>query len=140
MNEKSENIDRFFKKKLENYEETPGSVVLDNLAEKLGHKKERRLLIFVSRIAAGITLVIALGLAYHYLNKDTSEVLTESTEQPGEQAKEELVTSSGKLTELEDRKKIKSQKLLILKSPENLFRQNNQQKQTITNPGIYYQG
>ncbi len=101
MNEKSENIDRFFKNKLENYEEIPGSIVWDRISEKLGHKKERRLVFFIGRVAAGITLIIALGLAYHYLNKDRSEVLTETTEQPGDQIKEEIVTSPGLLAESE---------------------------------------
>ncbi|UCH14620.1 MAG: hypothetical protein JSV22_01330 [Bacteroidales bacterium] len=101
MSEKRENIDRFFKNKLENYEEIPGPVVWDKISEKLGHKKERRLVFFIGRVAAGITLVIALGLAYHYLNKDTSGELTETTEQSGDQVKEEAVSSPGRLAESE---------------------------------------
>lgn len=103
MNEKGENIDRFFKQKLENYEEIPVSAVWDKISEKLGHNKKRKLVFYMSRIAAGITLVVALGLTYHFLNKDTSGVLADSTEHPGEQAKEKAVTSPGKLAELETR-------------------------------------
>ena len=45
MNVKSENIDGFFKKRLENHEDNPGSVVWDNISEKLGHKKKRTLVL-----------------------------------------------------------------------------------------------
>jgi hypothetical protein len=101
MNAKSENIDRFFKKKLENYEDNPAPVVWDNISEKLGHKKKRTLVLFMSRVAAGITLIIAIGLGYYFLNKDSSEIITESSEQDEKKVKEKAVTSPGKLAELE---------------------------------------
>jgi hypothetical protein len=101
MNAKGENIDRFFKKKLENYEDTPGSVVWDNISEKLGHKKQRTLVLFMSRVAAGIALIVALGLGYYFLNKDSSEILTESSEQAGDQTDEKILESPGRLAESE---------------------------------------
>jgi len=96
MNAKSENIDRFFKKKLENYEDNPRSVVWANISEKLGHKKKRTLVFFMSRVAAGITLIVALSLGYYFLKRDTSEILTESSEQADEQVKEKALASPGK--------------------------------------------
>ncbi len=89
MNAKSENIDRFFKKKLENYEDNPGSVVWAKISEKLGHKKQRTLVFFMSRVAAGIALIVALGLGYYFLNKDSSEILTRSDKQTEERADEQ---------------------------------------------------
>jgi hypothetical protein len=101
MNAKSDNIDRFFKKKLENYKDNPAPVVWDNISEKLGHKKKRTLVLFMSRVAAGITLIIALGLGYYFLTKDSSEMLSQSSEQDEKQVKEKAITSPGKLAELE---------------------------------------
>ncbi len=95
MNAKGENIDRLFKNKLENYEDNPAEVVWDKISEKLGHKKKRTLVIFMSRVAAGITLVVGLGLGYYFLNKDSSEKLAETTQQ----AEEKTVTSPDKPAE-----------------------------------------
>ncbi len=97
MNAKGENIDRFFRDKLENYEDNPAEVVWDKISEKLGHKKKRTLVIFMSRVAAGITLVVGLGLGYYFLNKDSSEKLAETTQQ----AEEKTVTSPDKPAESE---------------------------------------
>ncbi len=97
MNAKSENIDRFFRDKLENYEDNPAEVVWDKISEKLGHKKKRTLVIFMSRVAAGIALVVALGLGYYFLNRDSSEKLAETTQH----AEEKAVTSPDKTAEPE---------------------------------------
>jgi hypothetical protein len=97
MNVKSKNIDRVFKNKLGNYEDIPGTMVWEKISEKLGHKKKRTLVIFMSRVAAGIALIVALGLGYYFLNKDSSEKLAESAEQ----ATEKTITSPDKLAEPE---------------------------------------
>ncbi len=121
MNAKSENIDRFFKKRLENYEDNPGTVVWDNISEKLGRKKKRTLVLFMSRVAAGITLIVALGLGYYFLNKDSSEILTESTEQADEQVKEKAITSPGKKEPLLVKKYETTAESKIITAPEKTY-------------------
>jgi hypothetical protein len=91
MKEKIEHIDSYFKEKLENFEDTPGPEVWNNIADKLGHNKKRKLLIFMSRVAAGILLAVSIGLGYYFLNKDSSRVLTESVEKTVAPEKEKTV-------------------------------------------------
>jgi len=98
MKEKDEHIDIYFKDGLEYFEDTPGPDVWNNIADKLGHKKKRKLVPFISRIAAGILVVVSLGLGYYFLNKKSPEILTESVEKTVAPEKEEAATSSSDIT------------------------------------------
>ncbi len=70
MMENSENIDRYFKEKLENYKESPPQDTWDKIASHLGHSRKHRLVVFISRIAAGITILVSLSVLYHYTQKE----------------------------------------------------------------------
>lgn len=70
MMESSKNIDRYFKEKLENFKENPPQDTWDKIAIRLGHSRKRRMVIFISRIAAGITILFSLSVLYHYIQKD----------------------------------------------------------------------
>ena len=80
MMEGSENIDRYFKEKLENYKENPPQNTWDKIANRLGHSRKRRMVIFISRIAAGITILISLSILFHYIQKDKNVELAHQSD------------------------------------------------------------
>ena len=98
MKEKDEHIDRYFKERLEFFEDTPGPEVWNIIEDRLGPGKKRKLVIFMSRVAAGILLAVSLGLGYYLLTKNAPDIFTESVEKTGEQEKEKAVTSSADIT------------------------------------------
>jgi len=81
MKEMNEHIDGYFKHRLDYFEDTPPPAVWDNIAEKLGHTRKRKLVLFMSRIAAGIIVVVSIGIGYYFLAKDSSHKLAESAEE-----------------------------------------------------------
>jgi hypothetical protein len=81
MKEMNEHIDGYFKERLEHFENTPPHTVWDNIADKLGHTRKRKLVLFMSRIAAGIIVVVSIGIGYYFLTKDSSSKLAKSAEE-----------------------------------------------------------
>ena len=68
MGSAAENFDTWFREKLENYEEAPKAVAWENIAEKLGHRRKKRVFVFMLRIAAGMLFMLTLGLGYYYFS------------------------------------------------------------------------
>ncbi len=66
MGSAAENFDAYFKNRLEYFEEPPGDKAWENIAERLGHKRKRRMIAFLIRIAAGMMLIISLSVGYYY--------------------------------------------------------------------------
>ncbi len=66
MGSAAENFDAFFKNRLERFEEPPGDQAWENIAERLGHKRRRRMVAFFIRIAAGMALIISLSVGYYF--------------------------------------------------------------------------
>ncbi len=85
MGSAAENFDAWFKERLETYEETPRAAAWDNIAEKLGHKQKKRILIFIMRIAAGMLLMLSLGLGYYYFTRQDRTVQPTITEKQQQQ-------------------------------------------------------
>jgi hypothetical protein len=70
MTESSENMERFFRNKLENYSESPPQDTWDKIADSLGHRQKRKMAFFISRIAAGLTILISLSILFYYTQKE----------------------------------------------------------------------
>ncbi|MBN2214612.1 MAG: PorT family protein [Bacteroidales bacterium] len=108
MMESSENMDRYYRDKLENYKESPPQDTWDIIADQLGHRRRRKMVIFISRIAAGLTILISLSVLYYYSQKSRygglahQTVTTEGTE-TGQSDKDE-VQSIENQTEPESKK------------------------------------
>ena len=66
MGSSAEQFDAWFKERLEHFEERPRDAAWENIAEKLGHTRQKRLMVFIVRIAAGMALTFSLGLGYYY--------------------------------------------------------------------------
>jgi hypothetical protein len=66
MGSSAEHFDAWFKERLEHFEELPREAAWENLAEKLGHTRKKRVMVFILRIAAGMALTLSLGLGYYY--------------------------------------------------------------------------
>jgi hypothetical protein len=67
MDMNDERTDRFFRERLSVYEEIPGDQVWDKIASRLEVEKRRKLVYLFIRIAAGMTLLLSLGLGYHLI-------------------------------------------------------------------------
>jgi hypothetical protein len=66
MGSSAEHFDAWFKERLEHFEEPPREAAWENIAEKLGHTRKKRVMVFILRIAAGMALTLSLGLGYYY--------------------------------------------------------------------------
>jgi hypothetical protein len=66
MGSSAEQFDAWFKERLGQFEEPPRKAAWENIAEKLGHTRKKRVMVFILRIAAGMALTLSLGLAYYY--------------------------------------------------------------------------
>jgi hypothetical protein len=66
MGSSAEQFDAWFKERLEHFEERPREAAWENIAEKLGHTRKKRLMVFLLRIAAGMAITLSLGLGYYY--------------------------------------------------------------------------
>ena len=96
MKGNSENIDNFFRSKMDSYGEIPEAAVWEGISEKLGHNKKKKLIIFMSKVAAGMLLVVSLGLGYYLLNKKSSLDYVESIELTREPEYNKTVTETDK--------------------------------------------
>ena len=69
MDNNNERTDQFFRERLSVYEEMPADQVWDKIASRLEVEKRRKFIYLFLRIAAGMTLLLSLGLGYHLINK-----------------------------------------------------------------------
>ena len=99
MKEMNENIDGYFKDRLEHFENTPPLAVWDNIADKLGHTRKRKLVFFMSRIAAGIIVIVSIGIGYYFLAKNSSHKLAGSAEEAAVQTETGVRTETAAATE-----------------------------------------
>ena len=67
MENKAENIDRYFKERLAALEQVPRDLVWKEIEGKLGGNKSKRMVYIMLRIAAGMTLLISLGLGLYMI-------------------------------------------------------------------------
>ncbi|MBN2813320.1 MAG: hypothetical protein JXQ80_04540 [Bacteroidales bacterium] len=72
MDANRENIDRYFSKKLSGFQQDPPEEVWDNIALKLHERKKKKALLLFFRIAAGMAIVTAIGIAY-YLGNNSND-------------------------------------------------------------------
>jgi len=68
MDNKKQTTDQFFRERLSVYEEMPGDQVWGKIASRLESQKRKKLVFLFLRIAAGMTLLLSLGLGYHFMN------------------------------------------------------------------------
>lgn len=66
-----ENIDKYYKERLEDYVESPAYNTWDKIADQIGHDRKRKAIILVWRIAAGVALLISLSVLLHNSQKQT---------------------------------------------------------------------
>jgi hypothetical protein len=66
MGSAAENFDAYFKNRLEHFEEPPGDKAWENIAERLGHKRRKRMVAFFIRIAAGMIMIMSLSVGYYF--------------------------------------------------------------------------
>ncbi|MBN2480748.1 MAG: PorT family protein [Bacteroidales bacterium] len=83
MIDKPENIDRYFRSSLENFEADPDVSVWENISGVLPRQKKRRSILLFTRIAAGIALLSALGISIYYAGFKTGETKTDVAVQTG---------------------------------------------------------
>jgi hypothetical protein len=67
MENKGEKIDRYFKERLEQFEQKPDEIVWKNIASTLGHNKRKGLTYIILRIAAGMIILASLGIGYYWI-------------------------------------------------------------------------
>lgn len=70
MRRKNENIDSLFKDSLKDYSALPDEAVWERISEKLSGKRKFSTLFIVTRIAAGVALVTALGFVLRIILTD----------------------------------------------------------------------
>lgn len=68
METNRENIDRYFSDKLSGFRQAPPEEAWDNIALKLQERKKKKALLLFFRIAAGMAIVTAIGVAYYLGN------------------------------------------------------------------------
>jgi hypothetical protein len=68
MDTNRESIDRYFSKKLSGFQQDPPEEVWDNITLKLQERKKKKALLLFFRIAAGMAIVTAIGIAYYLVN------------------------------------------------------------------------
>jgi hypothetical protein len=102
----NENIDNLFRDQLESYEETPESFVWENISQQLSRRKKRKLVILVSKVAAGVALLMSLGLGYYLFNKEPSQEYAESVKGTIKTGQDKIVASADERVDLESREAI----------------------------------
>lgn len=73
MDNNNEKTDQFFRERLLVYKEMPDDQVWDKIASQLEVEKRKKLIFLFLRIAAGMTLLLSLGLGYHLINKSVHQ-------------------------------------------------------------------
>jgi hypothetical protein len=69
MDNNKERTDRFFRERLANFELMPDEHVWENIASRLESVRRKRMVYLFVRIAAGMTLLVSLGLGYYLVNR-----------------------------------------------------------------------
>lgn len=70
MMQNFENIDRLFNEQLHDFSEKPRPEVWNNISERIGHNKKRKKILFITRVAAGVALLLSLSIAINYFLAD----------------------------------------------------------------------
>jgi len=73
MEKHSKKIDRYFKERLEQFEQQPLEEVWKHIASKLGHGYKKRTAVLIFRIAAGMALIISLGIGFYLINRNGNQ-------------------------------------------------------------------
>ncbi|MFO7371161.1 MAG: outer membrane beta-barrel protein [Bacteroidales bacterium] len=73
MDNRMENIDRFFNEHLVNFEQVPPDANWEKISQRLGHKPRKRAAILILRIAAGMALLLSTGIGVIVLTKPDSK-------------------------------------------------------------------
>jgi hypothetical protein len=69
MKNNTENIDRYFKTRFEQFEQAPPEKVWEKIAVQLGHDRKKGMIMLIFRIAAGMALLVSLGLGYYLISR-----------------------------------------------------------------------
>ncbi len=69
MKNNTENIDRYFKTRFEQFEQAPPEKVWESIAVQLGHNRKKGMIMLIFRIAAGMALLVSLGLGYYFISR-----------------------------------------------------------------------
>ena len=69
MDNRMENIDRFFRERLVNFEQVPPDANWEKISQRLGHKPRKRSALLILRIAAGMALLLSTGIGVIVLTK-----------------------------------------------------------------------
>lgn len=102
METKSNNIDRYFRDRLGNYEQSPPDTVWEQILIKGNRRRKKKAIMIVFRIAAGMAVLISTGIGVYLLTrnnvpvKDTTAVVIaedksseDKSSSQGEQIKQE---------------------------------------------------
>lgn len=78
MKKHSEIVDRYFRERLERFEQQPSQAVWNQITTKLGHNRKKRAVLVIFRIAASMALLLSLSIGYYFMdrkiNRETSPV------------------------------------------------------------------
>lgn len=74
MKNKVEKIDQYFKEHFEQFEQQPPETVWKTVASRLGHQRKKGMIVLIFRVAAGMALLLSLGIAYYFLNRSERPV------------------------------------------------------------------
>ncbi len=67
MEEKRHHMDDIFRNKLKDFRREPPEDLWMSIRENMAAEKKKRILLLFMRAAAGVALILATGLGYHYL-------------------------------------------------------------------------
>jgi hypothetical protein len=73
MDYKKDNIDRYFKERLREFEQRPPEASWNRIAQKLGHNRRKVLGLLFFRIAASMTILISTGIGYYLITKPAGQ-------------------------------------------------------------------
>ncbi|HJZ40093.1 MAG TPA: hypothetical protein VJ203_06985 [Bacteroidales bacterium] len=69
MENNTDKTERYFRERLVSFEQNPRDSAWENIAERLGQRKRKSLVFLVLRIAAGMAVLVSLGVAFFVLSK-----------------------------------------------------------------------
>jgi hypothetical protein len=76
MENNTDKIDRYFRERLLLFEQEPSHSAWENIEKKLGHRKRKTMALLFFRIAAGMALIVSLGVAYVVITKSGGKTET----------------------------------------------------------------
>jgi hypothetical protein len=116
MDNNKERTDQFFRERLSVYEEMPGNQVWDKIASRLEAQKRRKFIYLFLRIAAGMTLLLSLGLGYHLMYKSGNPRTGAFITKPSASEKSAVAGSKGE----KDSNFANNQSLIVADKSQNL--------------------